>query len=135
MIRLHTIGDVNFGHLAEKSVITPRGKFMKNMKESEKYPVCLSQILFSSFHPLRWKQPKKSLVVARSELETKVLLVQHVLATMRWNVTLARRTALHVASYSWHLRFPSSNNMLVLRRYVPRYSFTRMKCKAMKHSY
>lgn len=71
------------GHLAEKSGITPRGNFMNIVKESEKYRVSLSQVLFSSFHPLRWTQPKKSLVVARSELETKGLLIQHVLATMR----------------------------------------------------
>jgi len=102
MIRLHTIRDANLGHLAEKSGITPRGKLWR----SQRNIACVFHRFFSIFHPLRWMHPKKSLAVARSELETKGLLVQHVLATMRWSITLTGRTALHVECYSWHLHFP-----------------------------
>ena len=113
MIRPHKLRDANFGHLAQKSGITPRGKFVNFVKESEKYRLCLSQILFPAFTNCLECSLKMPLVVARSELETKGLRMQHVLATMRWYVTLAGRTTLHVECHSLQLHFP----LVIIRLY------------------
>lgn len=51
MIRMHTTRDANLGHLSEKSGITPRGKFINIVKESDKYRVSMSQVLFFQLSP------------------------------------------------------------------------------------